>query len=323
MTCIVGWVQEGVVWMGADSAGMDHQTYGIMAMAEEKVFQNGPMLIGYTTSFRMGQLLRHSLVVPARADTQPVEHYMATTFVDAVRECFRLAGWAAVTNAQESGGDFLVGYCGRLFWVSNHFEVMEPREPYHAIGCAAYVAKGALFASAYMEPQPASQVARATGPASGACVQRRRARAFRSPEESVNQMRVVAADALRLIEALITAATLPDKELIARIREIAAPVSPADDATVEICLCAALYFPFEDGRVGGRIVRGHRHGDCFLSASSIKAIEDPRAGLQGFLTTRNRFVDRAEGFRLQIAAGIQSADRMNYRNGKLYSEDLY
>lgn len=50
---------------------------------------------------------------------------------------------------------------------------------------------------------------------------------------------------------------------------------------------------------------------------------------QGFLTTRGRFVDRKEGYRLQIAAGIPSMlegtknARAAYAGGELFSEDLY
>ncbi len=45
---------------------------------------------------------------------------------------------------------------------------------------------------------------------------------------------------------------------------------------------------------------------------------------QGFLTTRGRFVARAEARSLQEAAGIPSTCEGGYRkDGWLYSEDLY
>jgi hypothetical protein len=43
---------------------------------------------------------------------------------------------------------------------------------------------------------------------------------------------------------------------------------------------------------------------------------------QGFITSRNRYVDREEGLRLQLAAGIESVAPGGYR-GQLFSEDLY
>ena len=66
--------------------------------------------------------------------------------------------------------------------------------------------------------------------------------------------------------------------------------------------------------------RGHRHGDCMRSA--IEAKHSPE-GAQGFMTSKNRFVGREEGRKLQDAAGIKSVDREGYRGKTLFSEDLY
>lgn len=90
----------------------------------------------------------------------------------------------------------------------------------------------------------------------------------------------------------------------------------------EVCICAAI--KLDDGRV----LRGHRHHDCFRTLSGLRqvdaAIPSGLIGIeQGFVTSRNRFVDRREGFRLQLAAGIESVSRDGYRGGQLFSEDLY
>ena len=64
MTCIVGLEHDGKVYMGGDSAavgGMD-----VYPSRIPKVFQAGRYLIGYTTSFRMGQLLQYGLDKIAR-----------------------------------------------------------------------------------------------------------------------------------------------------------------------------------------------------------------------------------------------------------------
>lgn len=85
----------------------------------------------------------------------------------------------------------------------------------------------------------------------------------------------------------------------------------------EICICAAVK------ATDGTIIRGHRHGDCMHSIvrRGKKPAKDFNA--QGFITSRNRFVDREEGFKLQIEAGIKSANPEGYRPGWLFSEDLY
>lgn len=84
----------------------------------------------------------------------------------------------------------------------------------------------------------------------------------------------------------------------------------------EVVICAAIVT--EDGR----IFRGHRHSDCFGAWQS--AGYKPSANhVEGFITSKNRFVTRVEGRKLQDAAGIPSASRDGYAGNTLYSEDLY
>ena len=42
MTCIAGFVENGTVWMGADSAGVGGDD-GLTVRADRKLFRNGPM----------------------------------------------------------------------------------------------------------------------------------------------------------------------------------------------------------------------------------------------------------------------------------------
>lgn len=89
--------------------------------------------------------------------------------------------------------------------------------------------------------------------------------------------------------------------------------------SVETVICSAIK------TVEGLIVRGHRHGDCMRTASQIPRVDDEKLNEseQGFITSRNRFVDRLEGRRLQDAAGIPSVALGGYRGAVLFSEDLY
>lgn len=87
----------------------------------------------------------------------------------------------------------------------------------------------------------------------------------------------------------------------------------------EICICAAIKTST------GFIIRGHRHNDAIGTASKIKALTtfEIKSAEQGFVTSKNRFVGREEGLKLQTKAGIKSADPTGYHLGTLYSEDLY
>jgi len=86
----------------------------------------------------------------------------------------------------------------------------------------------------------------------------------------------------------------------------------------EICICAAVITTDEI------IVRCHRHVDCIHTIKRMKKSPKSDSLSQGFITSRNRYVNRIEGCRLQKDAGIKSVDDKNpYCGGQLYSEDLY
>ena len=160
MTCIVGVPQgSGRVVMGADSAGVSG--WDLIVRADAKVFERGPFLMGFTSSFRMGQLLRYRLDVPEHPDDMPDLEYLSTAFVDAVRECLGSGGWRKKENEREEGGAFLVGYRGRVYEVSSDFQVGESVAGYAACGCGAQVALGALHALSESGLTAATRVRRA------------------------------------------------------------------------------------------------------------------------------------------------------------------
>ena len=64
MTVIVGLQHNGAVYIGGDSAGI--AGYDLMIRHDEKVFVNQQFIMGYTTSFRMGQILRYSFKPPVQ-----------------------------------------------------------------------------------------------------------------------------------------------------------------------------------------------------------------------------------------------------------------
>lgn len=91
----------------------------------------------------------------------------------------------------------------------------------------------------------------------------------------------------------------------------------------EFIICAAIRL--DDS---GKIFYGHRHNHCNeacngelswkLNRQEISAVKKT----QGFITNKNRFVDRKEG--LFIARrNNQVMDIKEIRGDELYSEDLY
>lgn len=149
MTCIVGLVDKGDVYIGGDSAGTAGLSLSIRA--DEKVFGNGPFIMGFTSSFRMGQLLRYKFSPPAQTVHQNDMEYMVTSFVDAARQCF--AGNGFGDKDATEGGTFLVGYKGKLYTLQSDYQVALSVAPFDAVGSGADLALGALFATEHLKPE--------------------------------------------------------------------------------------------------------------------------------------------------------------------------
>ena len=101
----------------------------------------------------------------------------------------------------------------------------------------------------------------------------------------------------------------------------------------EYILCSAIWYkeiPLKrvmDGVLPkncdrGLVVTGHRHGQCMWTMSSLTGLrsveEEVGEYIQGFLTNKNRFVDREEGAIIAF-----DAKQITEEKKTLFSEDLY
>jgi len=124
MTCIVGLETELGVIIGGDSAGVSG--YNLTIRADLKVFKVDQYVMGFTGSFRMGQILRYRASLPKASVFDPefdADRFMATTFVDNIRQAFKDGGYAKVSESVESGGTFLVGLQDRLYAIDSDFQI--------------------------------------------------------------------------------------------------------------------------------------------------------------------------------------------------------
>ena len=146
MTCIVGVVNSGRVFIGGDSAGVDSR-YHLVVRTDRKVFRNGEFVMGFTTSFRMGQLLAYNFNPPKPRVGVDVMAYMVTDFMDAARVRMKEGGFKHIKDEVEEGGTFLVKYSGRLFHISDDFQVDESVHGFDACGCGDLLALGSLYST--------------------------------------------------------------------------------------------------------------------------------------------------------------------------------
>lgn len=74
----------------------------------------------------------------------------------------------------------------------------------------------------------------------------------------------------------------------------------------------------------GLVVTGHRHCHCIWLKVCLTGLNDGESGqyVQGFLTSKNRFVNRVDALKIAIREN-QVLDLSEVRGNKLYSEDLY
>lgn len=145
MTCIVGLVTKDGIYVGGDSAGV--AGLSIAARADQKVFINNNFIFGFTSSFRMGQILHHAFSPPQILPNEDIHKFMSTRFVDSIRDAFKAGGYMTRHNDSDQGGTFLVGYKNHLFKIEDDFQVAENIYPYNAVGCGADIALGSLYTS--------------------------------------------------------------------------------------------------------------------------------------------------------------------------------
>ena len=151
MTCVVGVLSGGDVWLGADSLSAN-STWAARLRKDPKLFQYGDFLLGFTTSYRMGQILQYEMAWPEYSGGD-IFAWCVRDFVPAARKALKAGGFVETTNGKESGGCLLLGGHGRLFAIESDFQVNEAAQGYAAIGGGADIALGALHATRHDGPE--------------------------------------------------------------------------------------------------------------------------------------------------------------------------
>ena len=147
MTCIIGLVCNDEVLIAGDSASVSMSEHFTNPDGDPKVFRNNEFIMGCTTSFRMIQVLQHSLVIPRHFEEMDFREYIATRFVDAVRRVFKEAGFATNKDEVETGGTFIVGYKNNLVKIQDDYSYHISSRGELAIGSGHIPALSSLFST--------------------------------------------------------------------------------------------------------------------------------------------------------------------------------
>lgn len=146
MTCIAAIVDgNGVGHIACDSLGSDGYTKGVYV--NQKIFSLGSMLIGFTGSYRQGQLLQYRLRLPAINVGQPVEDWLHLDFIDAVREVFSTNGVMHIEDNLERACPFLAVFGGRIFLIQGDLSILESTDPFQSVGSGEDYARATMNAA--------------------------------------------------------------------------------------------------------------------------------------------------------------------------------
>lgn len=163
MTCIVGLVHNGVTYIGADSLGSNGYTKTVRT--DRKVFKlkdTDNALLGFTSSYRMGQLLMYASGLIDKRDEPDIDHeYLVTKFIPNVIKLFENGGYSRNNSGEKVGGCFLLGYKDKLYNIQSDFQVGESIHKFDACGSGEDFAKGSLHSTEGSELTPQERITKA------------------------------------------------------------------------------------------------------------------------------------------------------------------
>lgn len=133
MTCIAAIIdKDGVGHIASDSLGSNGHTQD--TYKNQKIFQLGNMLVGYTSSYRMGQLIQYNLSLPSRKVGQSLDQYMYTDFIASVRSLLKEHGYLRIDSNEERIGSFLIVADGRIWHMQDDLSLLESEDSFDACG---------------------------------------------------------------------------------------------------------------------------------------------------------------------------------------------
>lgn len=141
MTCICALVKNNHVWMAGDLCGSNGFTKKVYP--DTKVFMNGDFILGYTSSFRLGQILQYNWSQPARLEGLTDREYLQLDVIESFRECFNRFGYGVKDGLEDVGGNFLIGYKGCIYEMQPNFSVLK-HEDFASVGSGGDFADASL-----------------------------------------------------------------------------------------------------------------------------------------------------------------------------------
>ena len=106
MTLIASYIdKKKVVWLCGDSLGVSG--YNKTTRVDEKVFYKEGYVIGFTSSYRFGQIIRHYVNLPP-IPKKTKNHDHIIKIIELISEQLYIHHWSTETNNQRAGGQLII-----------------------------------------------------------------------------------------------------------------------------------------------------------------------------------------------------------------------
>lgn len=147
MTLIAAFANDSGAWMAGDRAAAEGTDMHLIS--SPKIHRPAPwLLMGYTYSFRAGQLIEHGLEwedakksePPADKDADAFAFYLA----DAMIKRLKSGDWLKKNNERAQGGQWLIAWANHVYTIESDFSFIGYARNYSAIGCGMDFALGAM-----------------------------------------------------------------------------------------------------------------------------------------------------------------------------------
>ena len=169
MTCIVGYTESGVTWLGGDSLGSNG--YSKTIYNQRKVFKSQDsfeLIIGMCGSFNFQGLEYENLLEELELLKGEIDRkYLITKFIPKLKEVVNK--YNANKNDQNMNsmqGELLFGYKDKLFKVQKDYSLLESNDKYQCAGSGEDFALGALYSMENSELSPSEKIHKALQAAS-------------------------------------------------------------------------------------------------------------------------------------------------------------
>jgi len=140
MTCILGLIRNGHVYMGSDSLYLNG--WHRVRTSHPKIFRKGTMLIGTSGDQRISDIIEYNFDPEEDYRDDPVE-FLGMDFLPAMRDAIKKHGGM---KEEDMEATVMVGYKGHLFIIGEDFTLSEIGSSYEAIGAGAKYAMGYMYA---------------------------------------------------------------------------------------------------------------------------------------------------------------------------------